>query len=212
MRVTNIRNAKDSVLASNELRALASQLRIALIRAGFLTDVEVVTSSGLNISNGQTAFRVDTALLGWNAKVGYYDGAGTVLERRATSEGFQKTSLPTWDQRVAFCRLVNDVLDSHRVTASVLGSGAFVVRTPTTGAVRDLVWDPSRAGIVVEPMAVAEKKLKAAETELQKGSGKGPRYSPTLSRYIRHAVEQPDELGLKWSVSEPVPEQTDSST
>jgi hypothetical protein len=53
--------------------------------------------------------------------------------------GWKRTNIPTWDQRVEFNNIVNEVFDSHSATANIK-SGVFTVRTVEDGAWNEGHW------------------------------------------------------------------------
>ena len=161
MKISNLRKLGGSVLSEIEMKNLVQGLNITLIRAGYLTHVTAVTVGGINIANGTTTFRVDTSLLGYNARFGMFLGNNTVVCKGAQAS-YTRTNLGTFQQKKHFNKLVNAVLDAKGYTADIRAGNNFAVRSRDTGAVKEWVWENDTQGVLVIPVMEAERILKEA--------------------------------------------------
>lgn len=158
MKITNMRldNPNGRLLTRQEIAAVLGDLERAIYRAGFVSNVREISKSGVNIAVSGKTFKINPKFHGYNARVGYYDGRGVVVQK-ASETGYVKTDIPTWEQRVEFNHLINDVLDKHNVSADVRSTGNFIVRSRETGAVRDWKWGSNIAGNLILPLDEAQK-------------------------------------------------------
>lgn len=131
MKVYKIRNARGEKLTEAKLEQLASVIYRKLKAAGFITDVERVGLSGLRIGLHMKCFVVDTDMHGYNARMPYVNRYVGTIDTTGSVVGFKRTNIPTWDQRVAFNNILNDVLSTYRVSATIK-SGPFTVRDGLT--------------------------------------------------------------------------------
>lgn len=129
MKASTIRNADNSKVEPQTLTALCERLASKLERAGFVTHVEQLNSQAIKIGLHMSSFRVDTKRLGHNARVGWYNGMGQFMGN-SSPKGYKRTDVPTWDQRVEFNDIVNDVFDKFELTCTIK-SGAYTVRSRT---------------------------------------------------------------------------------
>lgn len=120
MILTKIRN-NDGKLKAKSLQTLANALSKALTKEGFITDVTVKNSSSLKLGLHSRCFSINTQKLGHNAVI--YSADSSMKFKK----GYKRTNVPVWDQRVRFNDVVNDVLDSFRVSANIK-SGPFTIR------------------------------------------------------------------------------------
>lgn len=120
MRITGMRieGAKPDL---NTLMRIVSKLEQRFKQAGFETCVEQVSSTSIHIGLNMRTFTIDVAKLGYNADRGQWAGS-------RCKAGYKRTRTPTWDQRVQFNDIVNEVLNQYSVVCSVR-SGEYVVRT-----------------------------------------------------------------------------------
>lgn len=113
MRITSIR-IKGTKPTSGQLFDIMEALRRAFKRAGFVTGLEVKSSTALKIGLHMCSFRIDRAMHDRNLRHNPYTGT-------------KLTDIPTWDQRVEFNNIVNCVLTRFKVSARVT-SGPFLIR------------------------------------------------------------------------------------
>ena len=117
MKITKIQKNNDK-LSQDDLQALATELQYTLFRAGFRTNAKVVNSSRIDLGLHMKSFVIDINKLGYNARYSPYC---------SSKKGFRRTSSPTWDQRVEYNNLVNEVLTKWAISANVK-SGEFTIR------------------------------------------------------------------------------------
>ncbi len=95
-------------------------------KAGFITGSHRLTGSAIKIGLHMSSFRIDTAKLGHNARVGRTSAYG--WHGIQCPKGYKRTNVPTWEQREDFNHLVNDVFDKFGLVATIT-SGNYTVRT-----------------------------------------------------------------------------------
>ena len=105
-------------MKSSELEALVQTLLAKLEIAGFLTEGSVINSSSIKIGMRMKSFVINVQKLGYNARYNPYG---------KSKKGYSRTSTPTWDQRVQFNDMVNQVLNDLNISANVT-SGPFTIR------------------------------------------------------------------------------------
>lgn len=141
--------------------ALVKQIKRAFTAAGFVTGVHSYGPTSMDIGLHMKCFQVDTDKLGFNARMNYSNPWGG---ERGPKVGFKKTSLPTWDQRVEFNDILNDILDRAKATARIV-SGPFVIRTVDEGAYCERQWGTVRSSFPAEIIPLtAEMIAQAKET------------------------------------------------
>ena len=146
MRATGIRfsKAKTKSLGYSKpsdilLRDLCELIVIRTAKAGFITKASQLTGSAIKIGLHMSSFRVDTAKLGHNARIGRYIDS---------PKGYKRTDVPTWDQRVEFNNIVNRAFNQYGLVANIK-SGCFTVRDKVKGAHNETDWEnqtPSHMG------------------------------------------------------------------
>lgn len=110
MKATNIKkNGKK--LSAIEMQDLVNAIAKKLYDSCFITRVEVVNSSQIKIGLYMKSFVIDTERLPKNARVN-----NCTLNLRS---GYKLTNSPTWDQRVEFNDIVNEVFDSFELDAKI---------------------------------------------------------------------------------------------
>lgn len=114
-------------LNSIQMNALVIKLDKAIKRAGFISGVKIINSSAITISGHMRSFSIDVAKLGYNARVNQ-------ITATTTKAGFKRTDVPTWTQREQYNHIVNDVLDSLKLSANIK-SGDYEVRSSVDGRV-----------------------------------------------------------------------------
>lgn len=132
MRATAIRYKKDGkVISDSHMVALIQEVMRRTTRAGFRTDVKWLNSTSIKIGLHKSSFRIDTDKLGYNARIGRFV---------YSPKGYKRTDTPTWDQRVEFNNIVNDVFDRLRLTAGIK-SGCFIIRERDFGRKSERHWE-----------------------------------------------------------------------
>lgn len=99
-----------------------------MTREGFKTNAYALGATSMKIGLHMSSFRVDTALLGHNARVGRENAYG--WNGIKSPKGYKRTDVPTWDQRVLFNDFVNEIFDKHGISATIK-SGCFTIRIGT---------------------------------------------------------------------------------
>lgn len=134
MRVTGIRTKdfKDKLVkpCPMQLNELCETIVYKALRAGFLTEAHTLTGTSIKIGLHMCSFRIDVNKLGHNARLGKFIDS---------PKGYKRTNAPTWDQRVEFNDLVNDVFDNANLSARIM-SGSFQVRNKCTGRRDEQDW------------------------------------------------------------------------
>lgn len=102
-------------------------------KAGFITGSHRLTGTAIKIGMHMSSFRINTAKLGHNARVGRTNAYG--WHGIQSPKGYKRTNVPTWEQREDFNHLVNDVFDKFGLVATIT-SGNYTVRT-RSGRVND---------------------------------------------------------------------------
>lgn len=126
MRATAIRyKSTKEIPVSTVLENLCEYIVHKASAAGFITESQVLTKTSIKVGMHMSSFRVNTAMLGHNARLGIaaygYNGC-------KSPKGYKRTNVPTWDQRVEFNNIVNDAFDKYKLTARIV-SGNYTVRT-----------------------------------------------------------------------------------
>lgn len=127
MRITNLKTKNGKKLDSNEMNVLLCRVAFQIRKAGFITEVSQNNSSSVRIGLHMKSFTIDTSILGHNARVNEW-----TLKR--CKAGYARTNIPTWTQREEFNHIVNNVLDSLKLTAHIR-SGEYTIRTVRDGRV-----------------------------------------------------------------------------
>lgn len=130
MRATSIRYTNGSKLTQHQLQSVCDVILSRTSKAGFITQAQVINGSCIKIGLHMSSFRVNTQQLGHNARIGRY------IE---SPKGYKRTDVPTWDQRVEFNNLVNQIFDDYKLVARIT-SGPFTVRDRTQGACDEQDW------------------------------------------------------------------------
>lgn len=136
MQVTSIRK-RGKKLDQFELIELAIKIQKAFDRAGFRTHVRAVGLSGIHISENSKCFTIDPNIHARNAKYLRY--------RTEVGLSWKRTLLPTWQQRVQFNNILNQILDKANITASIR-SGIFTIRSVREGAFTAAYWSMQAGG------------------------------------------------------------------
>lgn len=134
MRATNIRRkiaGKLVKITHEELTQLCSNVVLWTAVKGFVTRAEVLNSGAIKIGWHMSSFRVNTAWIGHNARVGMYVDS---------PKGYKRTNVPTWDQRVEFNNIVNAQFDQMKLKA-IIKSGCFTIREHESGAWNEGHWE-----------------------------------------------------------------------
>jgi hypothetical protein len=139
MKVTYLRNESGNKLNHTEMNMIIERLDYKFNEAGFLTSVYQLNGTSLNISQGGKCFSVDVSKLGHNARLPYVTNQYGTYCGIKYIRGYKKTSLPTWDQRVRFNNILNEVLDFYKVTCNIK-SGPFVIRDRKNGSMHECDW------------------------------------------------------------------------
>lgn len=127
----SIRTRKNELPSTDLMLDLERTLARRLEKAGFMTRVEAKTRSCLKIGLHRASFRINKAKLGSNARVQYQYGR--------SKKGYVRTDVPTWEQRVEFNDIVNDVFDRFKLSARIK-SGIFSIRDRKTGRFGEDMW------------------------------------------------------------------------
>lgn len=117
MKLTKIRRAGKK-LNDSALEHLAIQLSNAVKRRGYITEIHRVNCSSLKVGIWQRTFKVNIYSLGYNARYNPHS---------VSKKGYVRTSSPTWDQRVKFNDIINEVLTKNKIDCNVK-SGSFLIR------------------------------------------------------------------------------------
>lgn len=131
MRATGIRYTSGSKATEQELKQLCSIAVDKLEARGFITEAEVLSSSAIKIGLPGRSFRIDVNHLGHNARLGHFV---------SSPKGYKRTDVPTWDQRVIFNDVVNELFDKWDLVA-LIKSGCFTVRDKRRGAHNESDWE-----------------------------------------------------------------------
>lgn len=132
MRCTGIRFECGTKPTANDLKYLCDIIKQRAQGRGFITDTEQLTGSAIKIGLHMSSFRIDTNMLQHNARIGrFYD---------KSPKGYKRTDVPTWDQRVEFNDMVNDVFDKYGYVA-LIKSGCFTIRDKKRGRHDEQDWE-----------------------------------------------------------------------
>lgn len=113
MKITKIR-MNGQKLTAEQMAKLKQKLSFNLSKAGFVTDVSIVNSTCIHLGCNRKSFIINTALLGYNTRYNPHSGP-------------KRSSTPTWNQRVTYNNIINDLLNHHKITANIV-SGPFIIR------------------------------------------------------------------------------------
>lgn len=201
MRATGIRYnpAQDGSMGLKPTERILDELCQAILaatgKAGYITDAHRLTGSAIKIGLHMSSFRVDTAKLGHNARVGRFV---------KSPKGYKRTDVPTWDQRVEFNDIVNDVFDRYGLVA-LIKSGSFTVRDKREGRKDEGDWQyqkPMHYGFdycpdEIMPEADArdacdsdrlEAEHKAAQAPIKREQARAARQRRKLFESCRHVT------------------------
>lgn len=112
MRLTNMK-FKNKKLNSEKVNALLVDLHSAFKSAGFITEMNVVNSQCIKIGQRMRSFSINLAKHGYNTQ-------HSIGQMRLTN-------LPTWEQRVIYNNIINNVLDLHQISCNIK-SGPYIIR------------------------------------------------------------------------------------
>jgi hypothetical protein len=122
-RIKQVQKTGASTLVSESiLEAVCAEIVSLTAKVGFITGARVVSKGGISIGIHSRQFRINTAKLGYNARL-----CGD------SPKGYKRVDVPTWDQRVEFNGIVNKVFDRFKLSASII-SGNYTVRSTESGA------------------------------------------------------------------------------
>src|SRR5690606_29332298 len=107
------------------LESLCNEIVAEAASEGFITESHVKSGTSVKIGLHMRSFRIDTQMLGHNARVG---NAAYGWNGNQSPKGYKRTDVPTWEQREDFNHLVNDIFDRHGLLAKIV-SGNYTVRT-----------------------------------------------------------------------------------
>ena len=110
MKLTNIRDYQGKKLKPETLEFIANRLVVLLNEAGFITDCTVVNSSRIDLSYQKKSFVIDTARIGYNARLNPHMNY---------KKGYARTQIPTWSQRVEYNNIINEHLDLLKVSCNI---------------------------------------------------------------------------------------------
>lgn len=129
-RYSNTPEEDFSVPEIHHLQRVCDAIIHATSRAGFITDAEPIGKYSIKIGMHSRCFRVNTTMIGHNARVGRYI---------SSPKGYKRTDVPTWDQRVEFNDIVNNCFDRAGLAGRIM-SGTFKVRTKDQGRCDEDDW------------------------------------------------------------------------
>lgn len=132
MKITKMRNKKNEVPSSDVILAVEKELKAQFIRAGFITNVNTETRTCIKIGLHMKSFSLDLSKHDRNL---YKSQCGDKL-----------TNLPTWDQRVVFNNIVNNVLNKFKLSGNVK-SGPYTIRQGFT-AMTEYDWQDQKPSYV----------------------------------------------------------------
>jgi hypothetical protein len=138
MRISAIRMSDGVRPHTRQMETACEMIRENARIQGFVTDANVRKGSTIHVGIHSRSFRVNTAMLGHNARLGRATAGGYYFHEKSP-KGYKRTDVPTWEQRKSFNHLVNDVLDKLNWSANVV-SGNYTVRTRKGGRVNS--WYP----------------------------------------------------------------------
>lgn len=140
MRATRICFFKsDSKPSDSFLNSLCTRIVMQAGKAGFITDASKLNGSSIKIGLHMSCFRINTTKLGYNARISDYV---------KSPKGYKRTDVPTWDQRVEFNNLINEIFDLYGLIANIR-SGDFIIRNKSESKTEN-DWDStdSNRGVV----------------------------------------------------------------
>jgi hypothetical protein len=117
MKLTRIR-CKGKKIHNDLMHVIGKHLRVTLKNAGFITEYYVINSSRIDLKLRMRSFKIDIGKLGYNASYNPH------TEYKV---GYRRTCTPTWQQRVDYNNIVNEVLDSFNVSCNIV-SGCYTIR------------------------------------------------------------------------------------
>lgn len=199
MRATGIRFKTLSVKPDEKfLENLCQTIILRAAAKGFNTEAHTLNGSAIKIGLHMASFRINTAMLGYNGRISRFV---------SSPKGYKRTNVPTWEQRVEFNDLVNDVFDKYGLLANIK-SGCFTVRDKKKGRHNEYDWEnqtPSWMGyhgdmfngmgelcsrIVTEKEAREECDSDRREAEHKAATAESRRESARNSRQRRKLFEQ----------------------
>jgi hypothetical protein len=149
MQVTRIRTKAGKFLTDKQYDRLVKEILSKTKRAGFETDcarltkriwgtdkkgyrkvIETLPLKSISIGMGFSCFRIIPKIHEYNGRMGHYIDS---------PKGYTRTTVPTWDQRVEFNDLINDIFDAWKLSARIK-SGPYLVRSRQTGRRDESDW------------------------------------------------------------------------
>lgn len=112
MKVTKMR-VNNEIPSTDLVLKVELALNKAFKKAGFITDVIVLTRTSMKIGLWMRTFNLDTTKHDRNLQVNPWQS--------------KLTKLPNWNQRVEFNNIVNEVFNKFKVSANIK-SGPFTIR------------------------------------------------------------------------------------
>ncbi len=113
MKITKMRNKKNEVLSTDVVLAFERELKLQFSKAGFLTNVAIITRTAVKIGLHMRSFSLDLTKHSRNLQLNPYKP--------------KLTNLPTWDQRVEFNDIVNNAMDKFKLSGNIK-SGPYTIR------------------------------------------------------------------------------------
>lgn len=143
MKAYKIRNSNGQKLTTAQLEELSQRLQRQLKRNHFITHCSPIGQSGVKIGLNGKCFTIDVKALGYNGRF------LQSWQRKIDGVDYKLTNLPTWEERVMFNDIVNDVFDAMKISAAIK-SGVFVVRDYVKGRRSESDWqrDALKPGLV----------------------------------------------------------------
>lgn len=113
MKVTKIKGKNNKRLTPLAMQLLIMTLNARLRKVGYITEVSQLNSQSIRIGLRMRSFSVDLKVHGYNTQ--------------HTPYGSRRTNLPSWEQRVEYNNIINDVLNKFGISCKVV-SGPFTIR------------------------------------------------------------------------------------
>lgn len=114
MKLTKIRTNQNEIPSNKILVSIINDINTQFKGKGFITEVSIINKTSIRIGQHMRSFSLDLSIHDRNLQCNPH------LVPKLTN-------LPTWEQRVVFNNVINNVLNKHNISCNIK-SGPFIIR------------------------------------------------------------------------------------
>ena len=155
MKFTRIKSMDNKSVYLNKL---TEELVSILTEKGFVTGVDILSATSFKLGLRGRSFSINVEKLGSNFRRDH---------SRKSLTGYKRTNVPTWDQRVEYNQIVQELFDKYNLSSKIT-SGQIVVRDGVEN-MTESDWNSTAhadSKETIQPMSKSyEKKEKEARKE-----------------------------------------------